>query len=63
MKFEIYRSKGEWRWRLKARNGKTIASGEGYKNKADCVSTIELIQSLKTRMATVVNLEEESCGE
>lgn len=59
MKFEIYRSGDEWRWRLKARNGEIIASGEGYKNKADCLATVDLIQSLKTRMATVVNLEEE----
>ncbi|HEY8562826.1 MAG TPA: DUF1508 domain-containing protein [Pyrinomonadaceae bacterium] len=34
MKFEIYQDeKGEWRWRLRAANGETIAtSGEGYKN-------------------------------
>lgn len=32
MKFELYKDKaGEWRWRLVAKNGKTIAdSGEGY---------------------------------
>lgn len=58
MKFEIYRSGDEWRWRLKARNGEIIASGEGYKNRLDCVGAIGLIQSLKTRMATVVDLED-----
>lgn len=32
MKFHIYQDrKGEWRWRLKARNGRIVAdSGEGY---------------------------------
>lgn len=27
---------GDWRWRLRAANGETIASGEGYRNRADC---------------------------
>ena len=58
MKFEIYRSGNEWRWRLKARNGEIIASGESYKNKSDCVAAIGLIQSLKTRLASVIDLED-----
>lgn len=35
MKFHIYRdTRGEWRWRLKARNGRIVAdSGEGYVRK------------------------------
>lgn len=35
---EIYKdAMGEWRWRLVARNGNTLAdSGEGYKNLKDC---------------------------
>lgn len=34
-KIEIFRdTSGEWRWRLKARNGEIVASGEGYKTKA-----------------------------
>jgi uncharacterized protein YegP (UPF0339 family) len=38
-------AKGEWRWRLKASNGKIIAdSGEGYKNEADCIAAIELVK-------------------
>ncbi|WP_077474658.1 MULTISPECIES: YegP family protein [Rodentibacter] len=47
MKFEIYvDSCGEWRWRLKARNGQTIAiSGEGYKNYSDCAHAIDLVKS------------------
>lgn len=35
MKFHIYQDRrGEWRWRLKARNGRIVAdSGEGYKRR------------------------------
>lgn len=49
MKFEIYRSRGmfggRWRWRLRAPNGRSIAvSGEGYHNKADALSAIDLVR-------------------
>lgn len=44
MKFKIYKSRGEWRFRIVARNGKCIASGEGYKNKSDCLSTVQQIR-------------------
>jgi uncharacterized protein len=38
MIYYVYRdSAREWRWQLKASNGRILAdSGEGYKNKADC---------------------------
>ena len=47
MKFELYKDQAsEWRWRLKAGNGEKIAaSGEGYKNKADCKHAIDLVKS------------------
>ena len=57
MKFEIYEeaaglgllsgiSSGQYRWRLRADNGKIIAnSGEGYHNKADCIHGINLVAS------------------
>ncbi len=47
LKFELFADKrGEYRWRLKASNGKIIAdSGEGYKNKSDCQHGINLIIS------------------
>ena len=45
LKFEIYRSGSEFRWRLKAANGHIIATpGEGYKAKADCRHAIEVIK-------------------
>ena len=46
MIFYIYPdAAGEWRWRLRANNKKTIAiSGEGYSNQKDCEETIELVR-------------------
>ena len=44
-KFEMYEDKGgEFRFRLKARNGEIIAVSEGYKAKASCVNGIESVQ-------------------
>ena len=44
-KFEVYVDKaGEFRFRLKARNGEIIATGEGYKAKASCLNGIESIR-------------------
>ena len=47
-KFEMYTGKdGEFRWRLRATNGKIIAdSGEGYVAKRDCEHGIELVKKL-----------------
>jgi uncharacterized protein YegP (UPF0339 family) len=46
MTFEIYVDRvGEWRWRLKAENGRILAdSGEGYHNRQDCWNVVELIK-------------------
>lgn len=44
-KFEVYIDKaGEYRFRLKARNGEIIATGEGYRAKAGCLNGIESIR-------------------
>ena len=44
-KFEVYVDKaGEFRFRLKAKNGEIIATGEGYKAKAGCLNGIESIR-------------------
>ncbi|MBQ3404189.1 MAG: YegP family protein [Oscillospiraceae bacterium] len=44
-KFEVYKDKaGEFRFRLKAKNGQIIAVGEGYKAKASCLNGIESIR-------------------
>ena len=42
--FEVYQDKaGEYRFRLKAANGETIADSEGYKSKASCMKGIESV--------------------
>ena len=44
-KFEMYTDKaGEFRFRLKARNGEIILSSEGYKAKASCKNGIESVR-------------------
>jgi uncharacterized protein YegP (UPF0339 family) len=44
--FKVYKDAGgEWRWRLVAGNDRIIAdSGEGYRDKSDCLHAIELVK-------------------
>ncbi|MGD9542783.1 MAG: YegP family protein [Methylocystis sp.] len=46
MHYHVYKdAANQWRWTLIAANNKKIAnSGEGYINKADCLSAIELVK-------------------
>ena len=46
MKFISYEDRaGEWRWRLVARNGQTVATpGEGFTTKASCERNIALVK-------------------
>jgi uncharacterized protein YegP (UPF0339 family) len=44
-KFEVYQdNKGQFRFRLKAGNGQTIATGEGYTTKKACLNGIESVR-------------------
>lgn len=44
-KFEMYMDKaGEFRFRLRARNGEIIAASEGYKAKAGCKNGIDSVR-------------------
>ena len=44
-KFEMYTDKaGEFRFRLKTRNGEIIAVSEGYKAKASCLNGIDSVR-------------------
>lgn len=44
-KFEMYLDKaGEYRFRLKARNGEPILASEGYKAKSSCLNGIESVK-------------------
>ena len=54
-KFEMYQDKsGEFRFRLKARNGKIIAVSEGYTTKASCENGIDSVR----KNADVAEVEE-----
>lgn len=44
-KFEVYKDKkGEFRFRLKAKNGQIIASGEGYSKLDSCLKGVASVQ-------------------
>ena len=44
-KFEMYQDKaGEFRFRLKARNGEIIATSEGYTTKPNCLNGVESVK-------------------
>ncbi len=46
-KFEMYKDKaGEFRFRLKGRNGEIIAISEGYKAKDSCLNGIESVRKI-----------------
>ena len=54
-KFEMYQDKaGEYRFRLKARNGEIIAVSEGYTAKASCLNGIESVRKNAAEAEVVV---------
>lgn len=56
-KFEMYQDNaGEYRFRLKARNGEIIATSEGYKAKKSCLNGIESVRK-NAPEATVEKVE------
>ncbi len=53
-KFELYEDKaGEFRFRLKARNGEVIATSEGYKAKNSALNGIESVKKNAVDAETV----------
>ncbi len=55
-KFELYADKGgEFRFRLKARNGEIIAVSEGYKSKQSCDNGIESVRKNAPEADVVVD--------
>ncbi len=56
MHFEIYKDKaGDYRFRIKATNGNTLASSEGYKAKASAVNAIDRIKADAAGAETIDN--------
>lgn len=56
MKFELYEDKtGQWRWRLVAKNGKTVAdSGEGYHSQGNARRALKAFRHVVTPAPVVV---------
>jgi uncharacterized protein YegP (UPF0339 family) len=56
-KFELYKDKSDkFRFRLKARNGEIIATGEAYNSKEGCLNGIESMKR-NAPTATIVEVE------
>jgi len=46
-KFEVYMDRaGQYRWRLKARNGEIVAVSEGYTSKYNAKQSAELVKTI-----------------
>jgi len=58
-KLEIYRdARREWRWRLKASNGRIVAdSGEGYRRRASVYEAVGRVKSILASDAPVVEVQ------
>jgi len=52
MHFEIYKSRGKFRWRLVGGNGEIVASGEGYASKQKTIDAIDLLRSTNDGVPT-----------
>jgi uncharacterized protein len=54
-RFEVFKDRaGEWRWRLRAANGRVIAdSGEGYKQRARCLGGLAAVQRVAPAASVV----------
>ena len=60
-KFELYADKaGQFRFRLKARNGKIIAASESYTTKAGCENGIESVRANAAQ--SEISEESDPCG-
>lgn len=58
-KFEVYMDNaGEYRFRLKAKNGQNIAASEGYKALAGCLNGIESVRKNAENAPEDVEVEE-----
>lgn len=43
-RFQVFKDKGgQWRWRLRSRNGRTVAQSEAYTRKASAIRAVQAI--------------------
>lgn len=53
--FEVYKDqKGEYRFRLRAPNGKVILQSEGYTSKTECMNGVESVKENASKMERYV---------
>lgn len=52
-RFEVYRGKDGWRWRLRAANSQIVATGEAHTRKRDAVRACQRIADLADEAANV----------
>ena len=64
MKFTFYRDhKKEWRWRLRARNGRIVAvAGEGYKNRKDAEDVVLRLRVIVDHATSRLRKEWNKCA-
>ena len=62
MKFEVYTTRNkQWRWRLRADNGRLVANaGESFKRKVDCLDSVKLV--ISSSVSAGVNVQERKRG-
>ena len=44
-RFEVYQARDGWRWRLRAANGRIVATGEAHPRKADAERATRTVMS------------------
>ena len=45
-RFEVYKARDGWRWRLRARNGRIIAQGESHTRKRDAERAADTVANV-----------------
>lgn len=45
-RFEVYQARDGWRWRLRAANGRIVATGEAHTRKADAIRAAASLSGL-----------------
>lgn len=50
-RFEVYKARDGWRWRLRAANGRIVAAGEAHTRKRDAVRACQRIADLADQAA------------
>ena len=52
-RFEVYQARDGWRWRLRAANGRIVATGEAHTRKRDAVRACQRIADLADQAGNV----------